>query len=695
MKRLLMFSFIFYCSNAIAQVNNDLIIEQIERMTENSEDENVDYSELLETYWNITENPININSDEIDILAEFRFIDVFQLEKIKEYRHDYGNFQIIEELYEVDGLDGKSIEMIKPLICFKDKKDEKIKIHDILKYGKNKIMMETSQCLNKKKGYQDVEDSILYEKPNSAYLGSPQKIYLRYNYTYHNKIEAGIVLEKDPGEYLLKSNLNDSIIKLLGNKAYSGFDFYSFHIYIQNHGFLKTLAIGDYKVSFGQGLTMGSGMAFDAKGGNLLRRSKKISASKSANESYYLRGLASCFEYRNLELSVFYSRKKSDANIISYDDDNITPLEISSLQQNGLHRTHNEIMDRKAVSQQLYGLNFSYMTSRVQFGYTVHKTNLSAQLSPDSTIYNIFYFRGKSIINHGFDFYFILDKMLFYGETAMSNNGGFAGLLGTCIQPTGYVELNILYRKYARNYQCLYSNAFSAGSNTRNEEGIYFSTAFTLAANWKYITSIDFYKSDWIKSTSHAPCHAYDFDSQLNYQPNNNMLLFLEYRNKNKMKNTRNYNTYQRYLTNEKSNMVRFHISYNISEHLTLKNRIEYHINNDEEGIYNSYLIYQDINYNHAERQYSIAFRYELFNTEKGSVYAHENDILNAFSVGALSGKGIRTYLVGKVNIFKQVKISAKLGATFYDDRNEIGSGLERIENNIKADAKVQLIWSF
>ena len=174
MKRLLMFSFIFYFSNAIAQVNNDLIIEQIERMTENSEDENVDYSELLETYWNITENPININSDEIDILAEFRFIDVFQLEKIKEYRHDYGNFQIIEELYEVDGLDEKSIEMIKPLICFKDKKDEKIKIHDILKYGKNKIMMETSQCLNKKKGYQDVEDSILYEKPNSAYLGSTE-----------------------------------------------------------------------------------------------------------------------------------------------------------------------------------------------------------------------------------------------------------------------------------------------------------------------------------------------------------------------------------------------------------------------------------------------------------------------------------------------------------------------------------------
>ena len=72
----------------------------------------------------------------------------------------------------------------------------------------------------------------------------------------------------------------------MGNKLYKGFDFNSVYFFINDFDFLEALAIGDYKVSFGQGLTMGSGMAFVAKGGSLMRRNKKISPSKSANEVY-------------------------------------------------------------------------------------------------------------------------------------------------------------------------------------------------------------------------------------------------------------------------------------------------------------------------------------------------------------------------------------------------------------------------
>ena len=285
--------------NTYAQTSNDLIIEHLEKMSENSEEEYSDYSELLESYWSITENPININSNNIDQLAELKFISVFQLENIKTYRKNYGDFQFFEELYEVEGLDSLSIEMIKPIIRFnEDRNHEKIEFKNVLKYGKHKILLEVNQSLNKKKGYKGIEDSLLYEKPNSIYLGSPQKLYLRYNFTYKNNIEAGFVLEKDPGEYLLKNNINDSIRNMLGKHCYSGFDYSSFHIYIHNFGLLKTLAIGDYKISFGQGLTMGSGMAFVANGGSLLRRNKKISASKSANETYYLRGIASTLEYK-------------------------------------------------------------------------------------------------------------------------------------------------------------------------------------------------------------------------------------------------------------------------------------------------------------------------------------------------------------------------------------------------------------
>ena len=682
------------CTKCFSQANNDIIIQHIERISENSEDEINDYSELIETYWNWLENPININSDDIDQLAEFKFISIFQLEKIKAYRKEYGDIQFLEELYEVEGLDDKSIQMIKDIIYFEEYKMKKISISD-LKYGKHKIILQSDQCLNKKKGYIDISDSILYQNPNSIYLGSPQRFYLRYNYTYKDKLEYGFVAEKDPGEYLFKSSVNDSIIMLLGDKCYNGFDFYTFHIVIHNFGFLfKTLAIGDYKVSFGQGLCMGSGMAFTSKGRSLLRRNKKITANKSANEAYYLRGVASTLKYNNLELCIFYSNKQTDANVVTHDSLNETPLQISSLQQSGLHRTFNEILDRKVIRQQLYGLNLSYRNSNLQLGYTLHRTNLNAELKPNKYIYNNFYFRGKNLMNQALDFYYILNKILLYGEIAMSDNKGFAGLFGGTIQPTGYIEFNILYRNYAINYQCLYSNAYSAGSNTRNEEGWLLNSSISIASDWEYLTSIDFYKSDWFKNTAYSPSHGYDFESQLNYRPNNNTLFIIEYRNRNKMKNTKRNDIFQKYLIEEKYNMIRFHAAYQITENLTLKNRIEYHFNNDEDGDNNSYLIYQDILYNPDNKKYSIAFRYELFNSEKGSVYAYENDVLYAFAVGGLSGKGIRTYLVGKIKLLNQIQISGKIGFTIFDNKTEIGSGLETIYNNWRSDCKLQLIWS-
>ena len=55
-------------------------------------------------------------------------------------------------------------------------------------------------------------------------------------------MSIGFTMEKDAGEEFFKG------------KQSTGFDFYSAHCYIRNLGILKSLAIGDYHVSFGQGL---------------------------------------------------------------------------------------------------------------------------------------------------------------------------------------------------------------------------------------------------------------------------------------------------------------------------------------------------------------------------------------------------------------------------------------------------------
>lgn len=665
MKRFLIPLLIILPLTASAQNNitDEIIIDQIERMMEMSEEE-LDFSDIIEEYWTICENKININNpDDLNQLIELHLVNIFIIEKINEYRKNFGNFMMFDELQFVEGIDEMTLNILQPLICFeKPQKKEKLRAKDLWKRGRHQTIYQIERCFNEKAGYKDKE-----------YLGSPSKMLLRYGFTSQNKLEFGIAMEKDAGE---KNML----------------DFVSFHCLLHDLKFVKTLAVGDYQLAFGQGVTMGSGLAFNGNGGSLLRKSKKIRASKSANETRYLRGVATTLNYKNLDLTVFYSNKKVDANV-SVADSLGEPLVVIALQQTGLHRTDNELIDRHLITQQLFGGNLSYRNSHFQIGYTIHKMLLSCELNPDPRLYNTFYFRGKSLVNQGVDFYYVLHKFAFYGEAAISDNMSPAALIGTSVQPAGYIDFTVLYRYYDKKYQNFYSNAFAAGSGTRNEKGVYLSTALTFAPKWRLTATADFPQSDWIKTSAYAPSRSQNYNLQIEHQINNKALFFIQLRYNDKEKNGPGENTYMRYLIHERKMSLRFHVTYPVGNNFILKNRVEFSKNLDKSKNGTSYLIYQDVLYNPENQSFSFAFRYALFDSPNGAVYAYENDILNSFAIGSFYHKGLRIYLLGKVKLRWGVAINAKIGCTFYTDVNEIGSGLELIEGNLKTDGKLQLVW--
>lgn len=665
MKRFLIPLLIILPLTASAQNNitDEIIIDQIERMMEMSEEE-LDFSEIIEEYWTICENKININNpDDLNQLIELHLVNVFIIEKINEYRKNFGNFMMFDELQFVEGIDEMTLNILQPLICFeKPQKKENLRAKDLWKRGRHQTIYQIERCFNEKAGYKDKE-----------YLGSPSKMLLRYGFTSQNKLEFGIAMEKDAGE---KNML----------------DFVSLHFLLHDLKFVKTLAVGDYQLAFGQGVTMGSGLAFNGNGGSLLRKSKKIRASKSANETRYLRGVATTLNYKNLDLTVFYSNKKVDANV-SVADSLGEPLVVTALQQTGLHRTDNELIDRHLITQQLFGGNLSYRNSHFQIGYTIHKTLLSCELNPDPRLYNTFYFRGKSLVNQGVDFYYVLHKFAFYGEAAISDNMAPAALIGTSVQPAGYIDFTVLYRYYDKKYQNFYSNAFAAGSGTRNEKGLYLSTALTFAPKWRLTATADFPQSDWIKTSAYAPSRSQNYNLHIEHQINNKALFFIQLRYNDKEKNGPGENTYMRYLIHERKMSLRFHVTYPVGNNFILKNRVEFSKNLDISKNGTSYLIYQDVLYNPENQSFSFAFRYALFDSSNGAVYAYENDILNSFAIGSFYHKGLRIYLLGKVKLRWGVAINAKIGCTFYTDLNEIGSGLELIEGNLKTDGKLQLVW--
>ena len=178
------------------EVLNQLLIEQIERLAEDGEEE-VDYEDLLENYIFFSENPININSEDVMQLVELRLLSVFQYEELKRYRRYYGDFLFLEELEMVEGFDEQTLAIIRPVVYVgKDQSKDKLTLNKMAHYGKHQIVGRYEQILEKQQGYEPYDDSLLLAKPNSRYLGSPQKYQFKYTYNYRNRIRAGFVLKK-------------------------------------------------------------------------------------------------------------------------------------------------------------------------------------------------------------------------------------------------------------------------------------------------------------------------------------------------------------------------------------------------------------------------------------------------------------------------------------------------------------------
>ena len=733
MKRLVIFILsLFTLSFAKAQIAidtlstealNNLLIEQVERLAEDS-DEDIDYEDLLENYIFFSENPVNLNSEEVMQLVELRLLTVFQFEELQKYRRYYGDFLFLDELEMVEGFDEPTIAIIRPVVCIeKDQSKDKITLNKMARYGKHQIVGRYEQILEKQQGYLPIDDSTLLAKPNSRYLGSPQKYQLKYTYNYRNKVRAGFVLEKDAGEMFFTDKVSDTIQKLLGSQYHRGFDFVGFHLYAKDLGIVKAAVLGDYQLAFGQGLTLWSGLSFGkaGAGSSVMKQGRGITPKGSASEYAFMRGAAVTIGNGPFSGTLFYSNRMIDANISVADTlDNEAEL-VSSLQETGYHRTIGELLDRHAIRQQVVGGHLSYAIAHFEIGYTAHHTWLSAPLELRPSHYNQFYFQGQSLTNQGLDFKYVKGKYAVFGEMAMSYNNdakvvesvetptqtqtalrqaqgsfAFAGLIGLTVKPAGYLNFTILYRDYGKAYQNLLGNAFGEGSRNQGQRGIYLGVEAAPAPYWNVLAYADQFQFTWLTSQVNAPSRGHDYYLRISHSFNKRANAYLQFRSKTKMKNSTDAFVFSHYPIFYTKNAVRFNINYQIGRDFHGSNKAEYaHYYNEDGSNEHGYFLCQDIAYKPEYKPYSLSFRYAIFDAKdyNARIYAYESDVLYSFSVPALYGKGMRIYLLGKVKLFNALTLYARIGRTIYSDRDEIGNGLTLIEGNHKTDIKIEMIW--
>lgn len=672
----------------IEKEKNLIVESRIEFLLDNNESGEADYTTLFEQLEFYYRKPINLNRTSYEQLQTLGLINDILINNLLIHIEKNGNLITLEELQTVDGFDLETIRLILPFVTVNRNLDSpNVSFREIISDGDNQLFMRYTRILEEQEGFSNISDAALQDNPNSRYLGSQDKLYTRYKFTYSNNVSAGFTAEKDAGEEFFKGSQK------------KGFDFYSGHLYLQNFGIVKELALGDFQAQFGQGLTFWSGLAFGKTADlqTIKRSARGLRPYTSVQEDRFMRGGGITLQKGDVELTLFYSSNKVDANVT----DTIQDQEIlvfSSLGESGFHRTKNEIDNKNRIQRTYYGGHLTYKKRNLNIGITAARSELDGNFQPNTRIYNQFSQLGNENTNVGVDYNYIYKNFNFFGEVSQSIDGGMAMTNGMLVYLDPKLSLAIHQRKFDRDFKPFESNAIGESTANSNEQGIF------MGINAKPFKSItlsayfDRFIFPWLRFQADGPSNGYSYLAQLTFSPNKKLSMYGRIRTRERGASLRLEGENIDQVVNEKQQAYRYNISYKVNKSWDIDSRVEFsQYQQGEQPKEFGYLVYQDVTYKSLGSPFSFSLRYALFDTDSydSRIYAYENSVLYAFAIPAYNGRGTRFYLSTKYHISRGVDLWVRYAQTYYADRNEIGSSKELITGNTKSEVIAQLRLKF
>lgn len=689
-KQLIFFGILMLCFLSLksqeTRTSQQAIEDMVEEIAQNIEGE-VDYSQITSDLYYFLEHPINLNYSDEKTLEKLRSLNDFQILSLVDYIKTQGNMATLYELQLIEGFDYATIKKLLPFVFVSSEKEDEIwSAKKALKYGKSNLFARISSTVETPIGYQKVSDSLFNENPKAYYPGNKYRVYTRYKFSYKTKLQWGITAEKDPGEQFLKGEQKN------------GFDFYSAHVQINDLGLIKTLVLGDFQAQFGQGLIMWSYLT-QGKSSYVMdvrKRSKGLNRYTSTDENSYFRGGGLTLEKRGFTFTAFGSYKSKDANITL--SDTLSEQDyFTSFLNTGIHALPVEIENKKSINETVFGGNVNWHHNKFKMGISGIKYQFNLPFVTDDSPENKFRFSGKNNSNLSADIEFRFKALHIFSEAAISESGGKAILAGALMELSSQIRTSVLYRNYQKEYQALYSNAFSEGSKTQNEQGFYMGLEMLPVKKWKIAAYYDFYKFPWITSQADSPSKGADYLVQTDFTVSRTLSMYWRYKREVKQENLEEIESGIPKLSEGAKSYFRYNISYSPGENWELRNRIEMSKYQKEAVEEWGYMLYQDVIYRPEIFPASFVLRYAVFDTEtyETRIYTYESDVLNAYSVPPLYGKGVRAYLMLHYQLFEKFDFWLRFAQTWYADRKEIGSGLNRIDGDTKSEIKIQLRYKF
>ena len=638
-------------------VNNDI----------NNSVNSLNWENELEELSNRLQEPVNLNSATREQLEQFPFLSDIQIEHLLAYIYIHGQMETIYELQLVEELDRQTIQYLLPFVCIKAINNEpafrwKTMLKDAGRYGKNEVLTRLDIPFYKRKGYEH------------TYLGPSVYNSVKYTFRYRDQLYAGGVAEKDAGEPFAA----------LHNRY--GYDYYSFYLLLQNCGRLKSLAVGNYRLSFGQGLVMSTDylMGKTIYASSFNNRSAGIKSHSSTDEYNYFRGVATTVALtKRLSVSAFYSHRNMDGVV--------TDGEITSVYKTGLHRSRKEADKKNLLTSQLTGGNVSYQQNHIRLGITGVYYVFNRPYEPELTGYSKYNIHGNHFYNLGIDYAYRWRRFSFQGETAIGKQG-WASLNRLQYSPVQDIQFMLIHRFYSYDYWAMYAHSFGEGSTVQNEQGYYVGLETTPFSHWRFFVSFDLFSFPWKKYRINKPSRGTDGLIQATFTPRTNLSMYLKYRYKQK----------ERDLTGSKGTLtlpifhhqLRYRLNYSLNDVFSSRTTLDYnHFHSQDRAATKGYQVTQMISSQLPWTRLFADVQGSYFCTDDydSRVYVSEKGLLYTFYTPSFQGRGFRCAVRLRYELNKHWLFITKFGETIYLNRNEIGSGNDLIYGNKKADVQMQL----
>lgn len=640
------------------------------------QENDLNYSELYENLLQLRSHPLDLNSASADQLRSLFVLSESQIGGILDYRERAGRLLSIYELQNVPGLDPITISRLEPFVMVSESSlAEKNLFHRITDFNNSYLILRHQRTIELRKGFRSISNQP------AAFRGSPDNIYMRFRTSKANDHSIGFTAEKDAGEAI---DWNPESQRF-------GLDYYSLHFQLVNKGRLNNLILGDFQAQFGQGLLLGGAFGV-GKGGETIATTRRSNLGflpyTSLDENNFFRGVAVTLRLsRYWRLSSFISHKRMDGSTQVDSLGNV--IEISSFNQTGLHRTETELANRKSLTENNAAAVLEYQRNTFHSGIVVHANHFSLPVNSNPTLYNQFSFKGAELVNTSAYLNYSWHNFSFFSEIAKSLDKGFAGVAGMLASLSHSMDLSMVYRNYARDFQSYYGNAFGENSRPQNESGLYLGWKYRVGRDHHLSGYTDLFRFNWLRYRVYSPSNGFEWLARYTYQPTKQVAFYVQVREENKARNLPESVTYQ--TANGRKRNYWINIDYSVNDHLGFRTRVQQSSYSLAGTTTRGFTIIQDATVNF--KRMSVSTRYALFDTDdyENRQYVYERDVWLAYSIPAYYGVGVRSYVLIRYRFNSRLDAWFRWARTSLLNQDHIGSGNEAIEGNHRNDLKFQI----